>query len=131
SRIMEGILLADIHGEAQATETLREAIKARLQAHEKRGHVGAFGKLNAVAKVIPPAVMDTAINKITKKQVDEFIEGRGVGAATLKKDLSILASITGSATFKAAARQVRSQPVNRDKLSREEIGRIESAALEG
>ena len=140
------IYKADINGVPFSLTTEKvghsffEALTAQQIIYEKRSMVSAYDKLKLRAKNLKAAwVGDVNIENITKELVDDYINDRYAKNAspnTIKKDLSAFTGIltkseffSGKDYFKAAQTTLKKIPVNKEKLTLEEIVLLEKVNL--
>lgn len=146
SEIAATIFRADINGvefsmdSKKAGHSFFEALTAQQIIYEKRSMVSAYDKLKLRAKNLRAAWgKDVNIEAITKELVDDYINDRyskNASPNTIKKDLSAFTGIltksdhfSGKDYFKAAQSTLKKIPVNKEKLTMEEIKLLEDVKL--
>lgn len=149
SEIAEKLLRSDIDRKpidiwdlnSKQGKTFFWAIRERLETFDKRNQVGSYdrllSKLNILKKVWGK---DVLLSDLNSYWVEKFITYRmeaGIKKVTIKKDLSdfsgVLTAIehSGPDPFKRAHRALRPDPVNREKLTAEDIKAMENEKLTG
>ena len=149
STIMEQVYKADIAGAeldvrniGKNKPTGQMFIKLLLEQQmifEKRNQVSAFDKLTTRIRNLKAAWgKDIPVSEINKHWVDQYVNDRYAKDAspnTIRKDLSIFSSVlmnsghTGRNYFKEAQRIIVPVPINREKLTLEEIKLLENTTL--
>jgi integrase len=121
--------------------TFFSAVRQRLEILETRNQAGSHARIQSKLTILKKAWgQDVAISDLNKYWVDKYISfriGQKVKQATIKKDLSDFAGILngidypGVNYFKKAHRLFKNEPVNREKLTFEEIKLIETTPMTG
>lgn len=122
-------------------QTVFNAVRAHLQRYENEGKVAAFNRLQTNLTVLKKAWgKDIALRDLNAAWVQKYIQQRykdGNIESTIKKNLQDLAVVItaldlgGKNYFTAAAKAMKTRPVEREKLSAEEMRRLEEVKLSG
>lgn len=149
SEYAEKLFRADIDGKnidiselnSKTGKTFFWAVRQRLETFDQRDQVGSYdrllGKFNIIKKVWGK---DVLLSELSNHMVEKYVTqrmGEGVKNVTIKKDLSdfsgVLTAIehTGPDPFKRAHRSLKAEPVNREKLTAEDIKALEATKLDG
>lgn len=151
AKLAETIYLADIEGKKIDVEDLGNkkprgtfftAIKIRMNSLEANNQVASYNRLHAKLNILKKAWgRDVLLSDLSKTWVDKYISHRiseGSKISTIKKDLtdfttvlSSLDSYQGKDWFKLAQKKLKADPVNREKLTLEEIKLMEDTKLYG
>lgn len=125
-----------------AGETFIKMLMAQKTIFEKRNQVSAYDKLTTRINNLKTAWgQDIPAQSVNKAWVDRYINDRyqkNASPNTVRKDLSIFGSVlqkwegfTGKNPFKDAQKTIVKIPINREKLTVEEIKSLESVTLYG
>lgn len=148
SKYAEAVFLADIEGRKLDVENLGKknrgtfftAIKMRMNNLEANNQVASYNRLRAKLNILKVAWgKDVLLCDLNKLWIDKYINFRikNCKISTIKKDLTdfsgVLNSIEfeGKDWFKLAQKKLKADPVNREKLTLEEIKSIEQVKLYG
>lgn len=140
AKLMAEIINADITGATITKDiTLNAAIDKLLQHYEVKNMAASFNRMLTNKRIIKE-IGDTQLKQLNKEYVDKYIENRytaGNGVNTVRKNLQDMATILhfvdhiGKNYFSAAMKLLTPLPVNREKLTIEEIKLIENAKVDG
>lgn len=140
AKLMAEIINADITGAPITKDiTLNAAIDKLLQHYEVKNMAASFNRMLTNKRIIKE-IGDTQLKQLNKEYVDKYIENRytaGNGVNTVRKNLQDMATILnfvdhiGKNYFSAAMKLLTPLPVNREKLTIEEIKLIENAKVDG
>lgn len=116
------------------------AVRQRLETFEKRNQVGSYDRLTSKFNVLKKIWgRDVLLSDLNHYHVEKLISHRlasGISSNTIKKDLTdfsgVLTAIEHSPDpFKRAQRSVKAGPVNKEKLTAEDIRALETTKLTG
>jgi len=151
SKIVETLYLAEINETDISVEdfgkqkkgrgTFFTAIKTRMNTLESNNQVPMYNRLRAKLNVLKLAWnKDVLLADLSKQWVEKYISHRiaaGIKPSSIKKDLSDFSNVLnnidydGKDWFKMAQRNLKPDPVNREKLTLEEIKQLEKEKLTG
>lgn len=151
AKLAETIFLADIEGKEidvddlapkKGRGTFFTAIKVRMNSLEANNQVASYNRLHAKLNILKEAWgKDVLLCDLNKAWVDKYISHRikeGSKISTIKKDMTdfstvinSLESYEGKDWFKLAQKKLKSDPVNREKLTLDEIKALEKVKLSG
>lgn len=149
SALAEKIYMAEIEGADIDTNLLTgnkkklsfiSLLKEQREIYEKRNQVSAYNKLGIRIKNLSAAwEKDVAVSEINKYWVDKYINARyqkDASPNTIRKDLSAFSGVllsseyfSGKNYFKEAQKKIPKVPINKEKLTAEEIKVLESVRL--
>lgn len=135
------ISIDDFGKQKKGRGTFYTAIKMRMNTLEANNQVPMYNRLRAKLNVLKLAwSKDVLLADLSKEWVAKYISHRrakGIKLSSIKKDLSDFSNVLnnidydGKDWFKLAQRTLKADPVNREKLSLEEIKALEGAVLTG
>lgn len=149
AKLAETIYLADIEGREIDVEDFRPkksrgtfftAIKMRMTVLEGNNQVPMFNRLRAKLNVLKKVGKDVLLADLSKQWVEKYISHRiaeGIKISSIKKDLSDFSNVLnnvdyqGKDWFNLAQKKLKADPVNREKLTLEEIHNLEQVKLYG
>jgi site-specific recombinase XerD len=151
AKLAETVYLADIEGREidvddlgnkKGRGTFFTAVKIRLNTLEANNQVASYNRLRAKLNILKVAWgRDVSLSDLSKTWVDKYISHRikeGSKISTIKKDMTDLSTVINSLDsydgkdwFKIAQKKLKADPINREKLTLDEIKLMESTRLYG
>lgn len=152
SEILQNILRQDLTGEdrnigkaagkrPESTETMFGAIKHVMKMYEAQNMPASFNRMKTNLEYIKLAWQkDKYLDDITKLDVEKFANYRyklGNTASTVKKNLADLGTVLNHVDFKGVnhfadyGKKIKAKPVQREKLTGDEIKLLENVQLKG
>lgn len=152
SKLLQNILRQDLSGEEinigkaagkkpESSETMFGAIKHVMNKYQAQNQPASFNRMKTNFDYLQKAWQkDIYISDITKIDVEKYVNYRyqlGNGASTVKKNLKDLSSVLnhidykGRNFFQEYSKSIKAEPVQREKLTADEIKLLESVKLKG
>lgn len=149
AKYAEQLYLADIAGTKidvdsfgkKVKGTFYQAIQQRMTVLEMNNQVPMYNRLRAKLNILKQAwAKDVHLNDLNKEHVLKYINHRraaGMKISSIKKDLSDFSNVLhsvdydGKDWFNIAQKSLKADPVNREKLTLEEIKALEKVKLTG